>query len=427
MDKFKDIEKIFNASQRKGPVLELQEKQALWQEIQRRNHLPAMPAARRWQAGEGTKISEEHEGFWKQWKVWTFGLAAIAACLVLVFILQKDEDETIKQLAYTPSTHNLSLDDMISERGGGIGEDTTLWKFNAPEFSTEKPEPTAIININQKISEEKINTIADLFQLDKNGFQQKMNNIPNDFVNKYNTYLCLPYRYALFTEEPHFDVMEIDRCVSITQEGSFSLEQKPEIGEPDGLAEAKKYIAAITGYDIDDLFAVEQKMEQPFQNKKNFKEYNIFYTDKSISPMSWHIALDNDKLSSLTGRVIEQSNDQGQKIEIISEQEAYDRLIVSFKEEQLTLPIQLDGTLLVPSNIDVEDKNIIIDISEISLEYNLATTSDPNDNSRTIYVLIPVYRVFGIERNSQAKFEVFIDPSIDQTLFRDYNTYNLNL
>jgi len=423
MDKFKDIEKLLNTSQRRGPVLDVQEKQALWAEIQRRqNH------------GDVEK-QKVHGEFFQQWKYWAVGLAAITACIVFAFIFMQNNSKT-KQIAlsssFVPRVYTKNITDMLSLGRGGADMNYYIWKFNDANLSHDKPLPHPTINIEYKYSNEQIVRIAEIFNLNIDEFKKKKNNIPNEYIDKINKKImprCFDYRYDIFDSQSSLDKMVIDRCVSVVNSdifNEFDLEQKSESSKMNGIEEAKEYMATITGYDINNLYIQKQWRPEHLFDNENIIEYDIYYTQNLLDSdipfyaPPWHVGLNNDKLFSLIGSTISITSINDEKINLISAQDAYNRMLLAFRHNLENSPgvqiIEPPSQSLVTAE---ENKNVQIGVTDIILEYTTATTVDEKNPKKNIVILIPVYRVIGLEKNTNTPIEIYIDPSEDKSLFSD--------
>lgn len=431
----KRIEDILKQSQRSPQILSMREKQALWTSVQ--NKIDR----------ENIIMAKEKNSWLSQWQYWLAGALATVACLLWGFIVINNNNNNSRQitksnsnnmaninvnnetaLAFIPLVHNKTMADLFAEMGGGDFEELNLWQFSANKLSEEKSAALPTYNLKTKFTDNQIKKIAEIFNLNSEEFQKNRNNMAqiksDNPINDLYFDECWMYRNNYFDYEKNQDNMPLDQCVSLStyeKIDRLNIEQKSEKYPNFTLDEAKNYYAQITGYNINDLVAIETTTNQPIRNLQNLKEYDIYY-NKNLLPektpffaLPWHVALVNNSIYSLTGSYISDFQSNNNLIAIISEKQAYDRLLAAFQNNLNTQTLQKAGVLLVPDP-GLEDKDVKIKISNIILEYRLAITNGDGDNVK----LIPVYRVLGYEENSRAKFEIYIDPSEDASLFNDF-------
>lgn len=310
-----------------------------------------------------------------------------------------------------PRLKTMTFDELLLGRGGATPDwDTPNWTFTVPfELNTAEQRSSAL-DVDQRSKDDQEH-LKQLFGVSAAQLQD--------------------HCYDAYAE-----LAQQKKCLTLTSYGVVDFMQRAEVAEESGITEAVAFVAEALGIDSEQIQVRETDRDPQIPNAGlNFPagtvtEFDLFVPDLMneelpYRPLPWHATLLDGKLVSLLGVMLPQHDDVLIGAQVISQQEAYDRLLADLQNtkhaegESPFTQTYFFGTPFV-NYFPTEQQAISIQIDAIALEYELIAPLDPQTKEKmmTQLQLVPVYHVTGVELNTQERFDVIVEAAADgQTPF----------
>ncbi|HLD21898.1 MAG TPA: hypothetical protein VJB65_03290 [Patescibacteria group bacterium] len=220
-------------------------------------------------------------------------------------------------------------------------------------------------------------------------------------------------------------------CIYINNLGFVHIEKKGENKTTDGITEALSYISTISHLHTNQL-EVHNVTEQASEYETSiYDTYYMIYSKQGNVPnlpfktIGWSVGTKNGQLVSLFGAAPTAYQPSSPKtFDLISEIDAYNRLLKDI--ERNIKPYEWNNVYAFSGNVwelgypDIPNNQISIHITSISLQYEIGTQKEVEEQNRT-YQLLPVYTIRGIETNTKKPFKIYIDATTSNSNAKIYS------